>query len=82
MQLHNNFTKKKIYNLSKAYLRKPVAESLLKAQMEFKTLGYSPLRFTMHTDRIQLLLHFIISLKIYVMWLLRKKDLDTIKDVL
>ncbi len=37
----NNFTKKKIYNLSKAYLRKPVAESLLKAQMEFKTLGYS-----------------------------------------
>jgi D-alanyl-D-alanine dipeptidase len=38
---NNNFTKKKIYNLSKAYLRKPVAESLLKAQMEFKTLGYS-----------------------------------------
>jgi len=36
----NNFTKEKIYNLSRAYARKPVAESLKKAQKEFKKLGY------------------------------------------
>lgn len=35
----NNFTGKKIYNLSKAYTRRPVAEALKKAQAEFKTLG-------------------------------------------
>jgi D-alanyl-D-alanine dipeptidase len=35
----NNFTKEKIYNLAKAYARKPVAESLKKAQEEFKSLG-------------------------------------------
>lgn len=35
----NNFTGKKIYNLSKAYARRPVAEALKKAQAEFKTLG-------------------------------------------
>src|SRR5882672_3020423 len=36
----NNFTKEKIYNLSRAYARKPVAESLKKAQEDFKKLGY------------------------------------------
>jgi len=36
----NNFTKEKIYNLAKAYSRKPVAASLKKAQAEFNQLGY------------------------------------------
>jgi D-alanyl-D-alanine dipeptidase len=36
----NNFTKEKIYNLARAYARKPVAESLKKAQVEFNKLGY------------------------------------------
>jgi D-alanyl-D-alanine dipeptidase len=36
----NNFTKEKIYNLSRAYARKPVAEALMKAQSDFKKLGY------------------------------------------
>lgn len=36
----NNFTKEKIYNLPRAYARKPVAESLKKAQEEFKSLGF------------------------------------------
>jgi D-alanyl-D-alanine dipeptidase len=36
----NNFTKEKIYNLSRAYARKPVAESLKKAQEEFNKLGF------------------------------------------
>lgn len=36
----NNFTKEKIYNLSRAYARKPVAESLKKAQEDFNKLGY------------------------------------------
>lgn len=35
----NNFTKEKIYNLAKAYARKPVAESLKKVQEELKTKG-------------------------------------------
>ena len=35
----NNFTKEKIYNLSRAYARKPVAESLKEAQEEFKKQG-------------------------------------------
>lgn len=35
----NNFTKEKIYNLAKAYARKPVAEALRKAQVEFKKHG-------------------------------------------
>ena len=35
----NNFTGKKIYNLAKAYARKPVAEALKKAQEEFKKSG-------------------------------------------
>jgi D-alanyl-D-alanine dipeptidase len=35
----NNFTKEKIYNLAKAYARKPVAEALRNAQTEFKKLG-------------------------------------------
>jgi zinc D-Ala-D-Ala dipeptidase len=35
----NNFTKEKIYNLAKAYARKPVAESLKKAQSELKLKG-------------------------------------------
>ena len=35
----NNFTGKKIYNLAKAYARRPVAEALKKAQAEFKKLG-------------------------------------------
>lgn len=36
----NNFTKEKIYNLARAYARKPVAESLKKAQEEFSKLGF------------------------------------------
>jgi zinc D-Ala-D-Ala dipeptidase len=35
----NNFTKQKIYNLAKAYARKPVAESLLKVQQELNQKG-------------------------------------------
>ena len=35
----NNFTHEKIYNLAKAYARKPVAESLKKAQADFSKLG-------------------------------------------
>jgi len=35
----NNFMKEKIYTLSKAYARKPVAEALKKAQAEFKKMG-------------------------------------------
>src|SRR5690349_6909866 len=35
----NNFTKEKIYNLAKAYARKPVAESLKKVQAELKPQG-------------------------------------------
>ncbi len=36
----NNFTKEKVYNLAKAYARKPVAEALKRAQTDFKKLGY------------------------------------------
>jgi zinc D-Ala-D-Ala dipeptidase len=36
----NNFTKEKIYNIAKAYARKPVALALLAAQAEFKGHGY------------------------------------------
>lgn len=36
----NNFTGEQIYNLSKAYARKPVAEALKKAQAELKLKGY------------------------------------------
>lgn len=36
----NNFMKEKIYTLSKAYARKPVAEALKRAQEEFKKLGF------------------------------------------
>ncbi|HEU5293116.1 MAG TPA: M15 family metallopeptidase [Cyclobacteriaceae bacterium] len=36
----NNFTREKIYNIARAYARKPVAESLKKAQAEFNKLGY------------------------------------------
>lgn len=36
----NNFTGQQIYNLPKAYARKPVAEALKKAQADFKALGY------------------------------------------
>lgn len=36
----NNFTGEVIYNMAKAYARKPVAEALKKAQAEFKTMGY------------------------------------------
>jgi zinc D-Ala-D-Ala dipeptidase len=36
----NNFTSEQIYNLPKAYARKPVAEALRKAQAEFNKLGY------------------------------------------
>jgi len=36
----NNFTHEKIYNLAKAYARKPVAEALKKAQADFNKLGY------------------------------------------
>jgi len=35
----NNFTSEQIYNLSKAYARKPVAESLKRAQAEFANHG-------------------------------------------
>ena len=35
----NNFTGQKIYNLAKAYARKPVAEALKRAQADFKKLG-------------------------------------------
>ncbi len=35
----NNFTGEKIYNLSKAYARKPVAEALKKIQVELKKEG-------------------------------------------
>lgn len=35
----NNFTKEKIYNLAKAYARKPVAEALRNAQAEFNKQG-------------------------------------------
>lgn len=35
----NNFTKEKIYNLAKAYARKPVAEALKKIQDELKIKG-------------------------------------------
>jgi zinc D-Ala-D-Ala dipeptidase len=37
----NNFTGAKIYNLARAYARKPVAEALKKAQIDFNKLGYS-----------------------------------------
>jgi D-alanyl-D-alanine dipeptidase len=36
----NNFTGEKIYNLARAYARKPVAEALKRAQIEFNKLGY------------------------------------------
>jgi zinc D-Ala-D-Ala dipeptidase len=35
----NNFTKERIYNLAKAYARKPVAEALKKVQAELKAKG-------------------------------------------
>jgi D-alanyl-D-alanine dipeptidase len=35
----NNFTHEKIYNLAKAYARKPVADALLKIQSELKQQG-------------------------------------------
>jgi D-alanyl-D-alanine dipeptidase len=35
----NNFTHEKIYNLAKAYARKPVAEALLRIQTELKEQG-------------------------------------------
>lgn len=35
----NNFTKEKIYNMPRAYARKPVAEALKKAQEEFNKQG-------------------------------------------
>lgn len=35
----NNFTHSKIYNLARAYARKPVAQALKKAQEEFRQLG-------------------------------------------
>src|SRR4051794_39902867 len=35
----NNFTHEKIYNLAKAYARKPVAEALKKIQEELKPKG-------------------------------------------
>ena len=35
----NNFTGQKIYDLAKAYARKPVAEALRQAQVEFNSLG-------------------------------------------
>src|SRR5215210_7879861 len=35
----NNFTGEKIYNLTRAYARKPVAESLKKIQEELKSQG-------------------------------------------
>lgn len=36
----NNFTDEKIYNLARAYARKPVAEALKRAQLDFNKLGY------------------------------------------
>jgi zinc D-Ala-D-Ala dipeptidase len=36
----NNFTGAKIYDMAKAYARKPVASALKKAQQEFNKLGY------------------------------------------
>lgn len=36
----NNFTGEKIYNLAKAYARRPVAEALKKAQADFNKAGY------------------------------------------
>ncbi|HEV8515357.1 MAG TPA: M15 family metallopeptidase [Cyclobacteriaceae bacterium] len=36
----NNFTNAKVYNLARAYARKPVAEALQKAQSDFNKLGY------------------------------------------
>ena len=36
----NNFTGAKIYNLARAYARKPVAEALMRAQQDFNKLGY------------------------------------------
>ncbi len=36
----NNFTGAKIYNMAKAYARRPVAAALKSAQNEFKKLGY------------------------------------------
>jgi D-alanyl-D-alanine dipeptidase len=36
----NNFTGEKIYNLAKAYARRPVADALLKAQRDFRAHGY------------------------------------------
>ena len=36
----NNFTKEKIYNLAKAYSRRPVAEALKRAQADFVTQGF------------------------------------------
>jgi D-alanyl-D-alanine dipeptidase len=36
----NNFTGQKIYNLAKAYARKPVAEALRQAQVEFDAMGF------------------------------------------
>lgn len=35
----NNFTGEKIYNMARAYARKPVAEALKKAQADFKKAG-------------------------------------------
>lgn len=35
-----NFTGKKIYTLARAYVRKPVAAALVKAQEEFENIGY------------------------------------------
>jgi D-alanyl-D-alanine dipeptidase len=36
----DNFTGSKVYNLARAYVRKPVAEALRKAQIDFNQLGY------------------------------------------
>jgi len=36
----NNFTRAKVYNLARAYARKPVAEALKKAQADFNQFGY------------------------------------------
>ena len=41
----NNFTGEQIYTLAKAYARRPVAESLKKAQAEFNSLGYGIIIF-------------------------------------
>ncbi len=43
---NNNFTGEKIYNLPRAYARKPVAEALKKAQEEFAKPGCSEGLFT------------------------------------